>query len=968
MATDLEKLVVQLSADIKGYEREMRKAVGVTNREARAMEKRFTDMQRRFDRIGKGAARSLTAPFAGIAAALGGRELIRMTGVWTDLQSDLALAAGGADNAAIAMGRLSTIARRTYTDVTQTAEGFVSFSTVLRELGVAFEDQLDFVEALNYSLDISGARGEKAASLMNAMARAMAAGELRGQNLNTVIENGGRLTQALAESMGVTTIELRKLGQEGRIGRREMLGLATQLEKLGAEADKMPPTIRDGFTLLNNALLEYVGRGDEAVGISRMIAEALEIIADNFDTVADAGLKFAAVIAAGMLGRSLAGMIATLGSATGALISFAGAIRTVTTMGSLATSLAGLGAVAGPLGAIFGGLLAGGVILYASNSSEAARRSEDLRTELENMGLYAPEAADALDEIAEAADRIGTDAQIERIRKLRDGLESLKGSGPSIKTAILGDWSEVGRIVANLDLQAGRLFSGDSGAIAKQAAEVARAYQESAISAGEFVEQLSAIDRSGASDLVQKLVGDLIDVARVAEAAEVGLVSMGESIDSIDAANASLDDMLDRLNALGNLQGVDRAVVDQVNTIIETMRKGEMAAEDAHQAIIDLGNANPSFAGTLGAIATVIGRLSELGAAARAARVELAAASVGDGGSFEAFEQAKRDEFLDAQRRRNALSRDQLAIEREMESVMRDAAKAQVAITEEQARQLAIERVAADARRSAEGKAEKAGGAGGGRKGRAERTQPGLFEDAERELLNLQREITLIGKSTAEVAKARAEWALLDEVKKRGIPLNETLLAQIEAQAEKVGELTAELEAGRLRHEQFETAIDGIADAMANALVAGESLRKGLAQVFAGIASDLIRSGIHNLLAGLVPGSGGGGGSILGSILPGRASGGPVAAGRAYMVGERGPEPFIPAVNGRILSVPQAQAALRGGSAPKITINNNAPGVVVSPSYATPDEVVLTVSQAIQAYDRAMPQRVQQIGANPRYR
>lgn len=87
MATDLEKLVVQLSADIKGYEREMRKAVGVTNRQARDIEKRFQLMNRNLDGIGKSAARSLVAPFAGIAAALGGRELIRMTGEWTDLTS-----------------------------------------------------------------------------------------------------------------------------------------------------------------------------------------------------------------------------------------------------------------------------------------------------------------------------------------------------------------------------------------------------------------------------------------------------------------------------------------------------------------------------------------------------------------------------------------------------------------------------------------------------------------------------------------------------------------------------------------------------------------------------------------------------------------------------------------------------------------------------------------------------------------
>ena len=153
------------------------------------------------------------------------------------------------------------------------------------------------------------------------------------------------------------------------------------------------------------------------------------------------------------------------------------------------------------------------------------------------------------------------------------------------------------------------------------------------------------------------------------------------------------------------------------------------------------------------------------------------------------------------------------------------------------------------------------GGSGSGRgrsggKGRGRDDRP-FFEDVERDLQNLEREIALIGKSTQEVARARAEWAMLDEAKKRGIPVNEALNAQIAAQADEVGRLTAELEAGELAHQKFEQAVDGIADAMAGALVAGESLRDGLAQVFKQIAADLMRSGIHDMLSGLIPGGGG---------------------------------------------------------------------------------------------------------------
>lgn len=254
---------------------------------------------------------------------------------------------------------------------------------------------------------------------------------------------------------------------------------------------------------------------------------------------------------------------------------------------------------------------------------------------------------------------------------------------------------------------------------------------------------------------------------------------------------------------------------------------------------------------------------------------------------------------------------------------MKDAASSQAVITEEQARQLAIEQAAADARRAAEGKAERASGGGGRTKAGGGRSKGGktvtdIFEDAGAEIENLERQLVLVGKSVEETARLRAEWAMLDAAKKAGIPIDEKTSKNIAEQAEHIGHLADQLSRAEIAQQQFEQAIDGIADAFAGALVAGESLRDGLAQVFKQIAADILRSGIRAALVDQFSATGGGGGgvlsNVLGKIFGGfRAAGGPVQAGKAYVVGEKGPEPFVPAVNGRILSVAQAQAALRGG-------------------------------------------------------
>lgn len=154
---------------------------------------------------------------------------------------------------------------------------------------------------------------------------------------------------------------------------------------------------------------------------------------------------------------------------------------------------------------------------------------------------------------------------------------------------------------------------------------------------------------------------------------------------------------------------------------------------------------------------------------------------------------------------------------------------------------------------------------GGGGSGRSERP---FFENIEKDLADLERQLTLIGKTTAEVATLEARWEMLDEAKRRGTPVNEMLNAQIDAQAAKVGQLTAELERAEIAQQQFDDAVDGIADAFAGAIVAGEDLREGLAQVFKQIASDILTSGIRNAL-GSVFNPQGGGSSLLGNIFGG---------------------------------------------------------------------------------------------------
>lgn len=198
----------------------------------------------------------------------------------------------------------------------------------------------------------------------------------------------------------------------------------------------------------------------------------------------------------------------------------------------------------------------------------------------------------------------------------------------------------------------------------------------------------------------------------------------------------------------------------------------------------------------------------------------------------------------------------------------------------------------------------------------------------EKEILQLQQRIELLGKTQEETARLEARYRLLEEAKRAGLDLDKrnletglTLREQIDAQAEAIGRYTQELDHAKDRADFFKSVQGQIKDGFLDAAASGESFSDTLRTV----AEMLKRAALEALIfrTGPLAGGGGGGGGFFGGLLsgltslfggraklPGRAAGGAVLAGHGYWTGENGPEPFVPAVNGRILSTSQAQQAI----------------------------------------------------------
>ncbi len=132
-----------------------------------------------------------------------------------------------------------------------------------------------------------------------------------------------------------------------------------------------------------------------------------------------------------------------------------------------------------------------------------------------------------------------------------------------------------------------------------------------------------------------------------------------------------------------------------------------------------------------------------------------------------------------------------------------------------------------------------------------------------------------------------------------------------------------------------------------------EDLRRTALAVVNDIAAQAVQTLVGSIGGGTGGGNGGIGGffnlgSVLGSVLglPGRATGGPVSPGRGYLVGERGPELFVPASAGRV----ETNQALTGGAREvRVSINVTSP-----PGSSAPQALQRSGRQVASAVRRAL--------------
>lgn len=276
MAASTSRLIIEISSE------QAKRNAELLNRELQSIEKNGDFATKSMDAMSV-ATRSLAAQMTALVSV---GALISKMDAYTNLQNRLKLVTNSQTELNKAMSDTFDIAQRTRQSWDAAAQVYQGFANNAKTLGLTMDQTAKLTETVSKAVAISGASAASAEAALVQFNQALGAGALRGEELNSVMEQTPALARAIAEGMGITVGQLRTVAATGAITSE---ALVKALEKASKSVDslfaKTDPTIGQSFTMLNNEVSKFIGEAGKASGAASLTADSVKLLAENLDLV-----------------------------------------------------------------------------------------------------------------------------------------------------------------------------------------------------------------------------------------------------------------------------------------------------------------------------------------------------------------------------------------------------------------------------------------------------------------------------------------------------------------------------------------------------------------------------------------------------------------------------------------------------------------------------------------------------------
>ncbi|EHP0144539.1 tape measure protein [Salmonella enterica] len=266
-------------------------------------------MEGGFNRADK-AASSLTSSFGSLSrvatylmAILSVQQVSQYADAWTTLNNKLANALRPSEQLVDVTERVFNITQQTRGSLDATASLYARLERATREYGTSADDLAKLTTIINQGFVVSGATAQEAENAIIQLSQGLASGALRGEEFNSVNEQGNRLIVALADSMGVGIGQMRQMAAAGKLTTDVVVnGLLSQGVTIGNEFANTTTTISQALQVAGNNITKFFGENSTVKTGTAIFNDAVISVSENIGALSAILTAAAAVMGSRYVG------------------------------------------------------------------------------------------------------------------------------------------------------------------------------------------------------------------------------------------------------------------------------------------------------------------------------------------------------------------------------------------------------------------------------------------------------------------------------------------------------------------------------------------------------------------------------------------------------------------------------------------------------------------------------------------
>ncbi|CAI2158338.1 Phage-related minor tail protein [Serratia entomophila] len=381
---------------------------------------------------------TLSRVAAAVTAALSFREVMSYADAWTTLNNKLANAVRANETLADVTERVFQITQATRSSLNGTATLYSRLERATRSYNTSADDLAKLTTIINQGFVVSGATAQEAEGAIVQLSQGLASGVLRGQEYNSVAEQGSRLSIALADSLGVSIGQLRAMAAQGKLTTDVVVkGLLSQGDAIGREFAKTTMTIGQASQIAGNNITKFIGSSTTVKTGMMVFNDAIITLSENLSAVSNVILAISAVIGSRYVSALTAATAATIANT-------AAAVRAAIAQGSLRSALL---AALTPLGGLVGAatLASAAIFYFYQRAQQAKQEAIDFADKLDGVIAKMRQMNDVQLTGTIADLNTSLRAQVEQLGELQtahqENINRLYNAQQALNNAAEGSWA-----------------------------------------------------------------------------------------------------------------------------------------------------------------------------------------------------------------------------------------------------------------------------------------------------------------------------------------------------------------------------------------------------------------------------------------------------------------------------------------------------------------------------------------------